>query len=148
MLLIETITERALKPNFISQTLNPNAAGCVVREAKTTDVALTLDRLESPTSTPTNGSSEVMPERRPIDVFPKIAVDVIGKKRSESDVEVTYDDDGVTKYYVSPHGAFRNIDAHTATTSSLSVGKTKVEEDVSPYKLRQKRTIQKPKKLK
>ncbi|KAD3067931.1 hypothetical protein E3N88_35811 [Mikania micrantha] len=47
---------------------------------------------------------------------------------------------------VSSHGASGNIDADKATPSSTFVGKAKVEEHVSPYKLRPKRTIQKPKK--
>ncbi|KAL8189022.1 hypothetical protein R6Q57_029283 [Mikania cordata] len=48
---------------------------------------------------------------------------------------------------VSSQGASGNIDADTTTPSS-SVGKTKVEEHVSPYKLRPKKIIKKPKKLK
>ncbi|KAL8193775.1 hypothetical protein R6Q57_026467 [Mikania cordata] len=48
----------------------------------------------------------------------------------------------------SSQGAYGNIDADTTTPSSSSVGKTKVEEHVSSYKLRPKRTIKKPNKLK
>ncbi|KAL8225586.1 hypothetical protein R6Q57_018143 [Mikania cordata] len=62
--------------------------------------------------------------------------------RSFSELTVTNDE-----HDVSSQGASGNIDADTATPS-LSVGKAKVEEHVSPYKLRPKKTIKKPKKLK
>ncbi|KAL8268908.1 hypothetical protein R6Q59_002706 [Mikania micrantha] len=60
-----------------------------------------------------------------------------------SELTVTNDE-----HDVSSQGASGNIDADTATPSSSSVGKAKVEEHISPYKLRPKRTIKKPKKLK
>ncbi|KAL8193715.1 hypothetical protein R6Q57_026407 [Mikania cordata] len=62
--------------------------------------------------------------------------------RSFSELTVTNDE-----HDVSSQGAYGNIDADTATPSSF-VGKAKVEEHVSPYKLRPKKTIKKPKKLK
>ncbi|KAL8256722.1 hypothetical protein R6Q59_028763 [Mikania micrantha] len=60
-----------------------------------------------------------------------------------SELTVTNDE-----HDVSSQGASGNIDADTATPSSSSVDKAKVEEHVSPYKLRPKRTIKKPKRLK